>query len=65
MENDIRYASVNASIARAMIRAMGMTAENEQRKAVGHSMAYTEDSFLLIIEEEVIGYNSVIMQLRD
>ena len=35
----------------AMIEAMGAHAENMQRAAVGHSMAYVENDFLQIIEK--------------
>lgn len=35
----------------AMIEAMGAHAENMQRAAVGHSMAYDENDFLQIIEK--------------
>lgn len=36
-------ALVNARVAEAVITAMGYVAENEQRKVLGHSMAYTSD----------------------
>jgi acyl-coenzyme A thioesterase PaaI-like protein len=49
----------------AMIEAMGMQAENDQRKAVGHSMAYTEDAFVGVIEKYGIHHNAAILTLRD
>jgi hypothetical protein len=39
---------------------MGMQAENAMRERRGESPAYTEDSFLLVIEEEGIDANSAI-----
>lgn len=36
---------------RALIRAMGMQAENNQREHCGENMAYTEDDFLRVIQE--------------
>jgi hypothetical protein len=57
-------AIVTASAARAMIMALGMAAENAQRKHRGESMAYTEDDFLLIIEREGIGSNAVLNYLN-
>ncbi len=56
-------AIVNASVARAMIRAMGMQAENKQREVTGNSMAYTEQAFNDIIIEEGIDWNTVCRQL--
>jgi hypothetical protein len=49
----------------ALITAMGMQAENEQRKHLGQSMAYQEDSFLKVILDHQIGYNDAIMILRE
>lgn len=44
----------------AMIEALGMTAENEQRKHNGESMAYTKDDFEKIIDSNGLGYNQII-----
>jgi hypothetical protein len=52
-----------ASIARANIRCAGMMAENSQRTVCGYAMAYTEEDFYKLIDEEGIGYNSAIAQL--
>ncbi len=56
-------AFVNAAIARALIRAQGMTAENLQRVHREESMAYTNEAFEKLIDEEGIGHNSVIQSL--
>lgn len=58
-----RIARVHANVARAMIEMNAMTAENMQRQALGHSMAYDESAFLSIIDECGIGYNSVELDL--
>jgi hypothetical protein len=54
-------AFVNAAIARALIRAQGMTAENLQRVHREESVAYTNEAFEKLIDEEGIGSNSVIL----
>ena len=51
---------LNAAVARVNARVAGMVAENEMRARRGESPAYTEDNFLLVIEEEGIGHNSAI-----
>ena len=48
----------------AMIRALGMQAENEQRKHRGESMAYDEEAFASIIGEFGIGWNDAIGTLN-
>lgn len=60
MTNEQGAAFVNASVARALIRAAGMTAENECRKGAGRSPAYGEAAFEKLVEEEGIGSNHVI-----
>ncbi len=60
----IKAATINARCVTAMIRAMGMQAENDQRKAVGSSMAYDEAAFLNVIEEEGTHWNSVARVLH-
>ena len=46
----------------------GMVAENDQRKAVGESMAYTDDYFRPIadkfrkIREDLIGYQTILAE---
>ena len=52
-------------IAQAMITVMGMQAENDQRKALGHSMAYVENDFLAVIEENGIHHNAILSQWID
>ena len=53
-------AFVQAAVARATITAMAMQAENDQRKAVGASMAYDEAAFVALIDEEGISHNAVL-----
>ena len=54
-------AFVNAAVARALIRAQGMTAENLQRVHRGESMAYTNEDFEKLIDDEGVGHNSVLL----
>lgn len=49
----------------AMIAAMGMHAENEQRKHLGQSMAYVEKDFEKIADEFGIHHNNVIEYFRN
>jgi hypothetical protein len=51
---------VNSQVACAFIEAMGMQAENKQRKILGQSMAYNDDSFFNLIEKYGINHNAVI-----
>ena len=37
-----------------------MVAENDQRKQLGQSMAYAEEAFLAVIDEEGVDHNSII-----
>jgi hypothetical protein len=59
MSDERKVAEVNARCTTAMIRAMGMQAENQSRQHRGESPAYTEESFQKIIEEEGTGWNAV------
>ena len=52
-----------ASITRAKARIEGMLVANEQREKEGQSLAYTEDAFTAVIDEEGIDYNTVISNL--
>jgi hypothetical protein len=60
MTEEQKAAIINARCATAMIRAMGMQAENDRRKWHGEPPAYNENNFLAVIEEEGTDYNSVI-----
>ena len=64
MNETSRAAFLQSQVACAMIEAMGMQAENEQRKAVGHSMAYTEDAFVQLIDRYGIGHNAAFTSLQ-
>jgi hypothetical protein len=54
-----KAAMINARCATAMIRAMGMQAENAQRQHRGESLAYNEEAFLQVIEEEGTHWNAI------
>lgn len=52
-------------ITQGMIMAMGMQAENNQRKHLGQSMAYVYDDFQKITEEYGIYHNALLVGLQD
>ena len=56
-------ALVEASLLRAKIRLEGMKAENTQRMICGASIAYVEDDFVKIIDEEGLSKLVIINQL--
>ena len=51
---------LNTQVACATIEAMGMQAENEQRKILGQTMAYGEDAFNKVVEKYGIHHNAVM-----
>lgn len=51
---------VNSSA--ALIEAMGMMSDNIERVKRGESLAYTEDSFMKLIQDNGITYNDVIQR---
>jgi hypothetical protein len=58
------HAMVVARAARALVRTSAMDAENLHRVNRGYAVAYTEEAFLQVIEEEGIGENQVISILN-
>ena len=60
--NEHDYAMVIAQVALLNCEVAGMQAENQQRAACGHSVAYGEDAFESVRKryEPVIGYNAII-----
>lgn len=56
---------MRVSILRAEIRLAGMRAENEQRTRSGLALAYVEDQFVKIIDEEGISYNDVTRAFQE
>jgi len=65
MTPEEKAAVINARAATALVRAMGMQAENLMRQQWGDSVAYAEDAFLKVIEEEGIHWNSIHGVLYD
>lgn len=59
-------AFVNAQAALLNARVAAMTAENMQRAALGHSMAYTEEQFDEVIREYegTLGHNAALELFR-
>lgn len=60
---EIRAAMVTASVGRALIRAMGLSAQNQINADCGSAYLYGKDDFDKIIEEEGLGHNSIISTL--
>ena len=58
MTEEQKAAVINARCATAMIRAMGMQAENEVRRHRGEAPSYREEDFVKVIEEEGTCWNS-------
>ena len=65
MDKEQRLTYINAMTVCAQIECAGMVAENEQRKAVGYSMAYTGEDFDRVINKYGIHHNAVISYLSD
>jgi len=59
MKPEEKAAIVNARCTTALIRAMGMMAENQQRFTEGHSTPYAEEDFAKVIEEEGTHWNAI------
>jgi len=60
-----KVAYLNSQIACAIIEAMGMQAENEQRKIMGNSPAYVKDSFMQLLDKYGLHHNSIITFLQE
>ena len=60
MTDDQNVAYINSQVACAMITAMGMQAENQQRIHRGESLAYVEQAFLDVLDRYGIHHNAVI-----
>lgn len=62
MSNDeiMKAAQLIANSSAALIEAMGMMSENIERANRGESLAYTEEAFNKVVEDNGIDYNSVI-----
>jgi len=61
--NEQKIIEVNARCTRAIIRAIGMLAENQRKTHQGYSVSYFEKDFLNLIDNEGIGHNQVITEL--
>lgn len=56
------YLDVYPLIGAALIQAMGMMSENIERANREESLAYTEDSFMKLIQDNGITYNDIIQR---
>jgi hypothetical protein len=61
---DGRHVRVSAAVARALIRAMGMQAENQRRESRGEAQAHDEAAFEKLIYDEGIDWNSIVEMTR-
>lgn len=55
-------AKLIANSSAALIQAIGMMSENIERANRGESLAYTEDQFMKLIQDNGITYNDVFEQ---
>lgn len=55
-------AKLIANSSAALIEAMGMMSENIERANRGEFLAYTEDQFMRLIQDNGITYNDVIQR---
>lgn len=55
-------AKLIANSSAALIQAIGMMSENIERANRGESLAYTEDQFMKLIQDNGITYNNVIQR---
>ena len=59
-----RASQINAAVGRAMIKAMGMQAENQIAEANDRPLQYFKDDFERLIDEEGISHNEVVTFLN-
>lgn len=64
MTPEERAAFLNTQAVAAMIKAMGMQAENKGCEMRGETMLYGEEAFNDLIDEFGIGYNAATSYLR-
>lgn len=64
MTPEQKAAYIQSQSVAAMAEVMGMQAENQQRELLGHSMAYTHEDFVAVIERYGIHHNAVISFFR-
>lgn len=60
-----KAAYINAEAVSALIEAMGMHAENQQRAQRGEAMAYSDKAFFEIINKYGIHSNAVVAFFHD
>lgn len=64
MDDDriMKAAQLIANSSAVLIQAMGMMSENIERANREESLAYTEDSFMKLIQDNGITYNDIIQR---
>jgi len=58
-------AQLQADAAAALIKAMGMVAENKQREHLGQSMAYVDQDFENLTLVHGLGVNDIATRVQD
>ena len=61
--NISRITYVQGRIVAANIEMQAMVAENNQRLALGQSMAYTDNDFMSLIDEYNLGHNALLTEI--
>ena len=61
--NIARITYVQGRIVAANIEMQAMVAENNQRLALGQSMAYTDNDFMSLIDEYNLGHNALLTEI--
>lgn len=64
MDQNERAAFIQSQAACAVVKALGMMADNQHRLSLGHTIAYDGDAFRELIDEHGIGHNAVVDYLR-
>ena len=60
MTHNEAAAYINSESTSALIRAMGMQAENQHRLSVGESIIYGQDAFEKLLLDFQVGHNAAI-----
>lgn len=63
MDETQRAAFLISQAAAAMIEALGMVADNQERQANGHALAYDGEAFQGVIDRFGIGHNAAVTWL--
>jgi len=65
MTEEQKTAFVFSAAVRALIRSQGMMALNVERQNLGQTLAYDEEAFVNLINEEGIDHNTMLSLFHD